>query len=57
MWEEQLKIYDAIVDKCPRFERKGKTVPCTTANGHMFSTLNKKAQLGIRFGMKFKRNI
>ena len=52
MWEEQLKIYDAIVDKCPRFERKGKTVPCTTANGHMFSTLNKEAQLGIRFGME-----
>ena len=49
MWEEQLKIYDALVEQCPRFERKGKSVPCTTANGHMFSTLNKAGELGIRF--------
>lgn len=49
MWEERLKIYDELVAKCPRFERKGKTVPCTTANGYMFSTLNKAGELGIRF--------
>lgn len=49
MWEEKLKRYDALIDRCPRFERKGKTVPCTTANGHMFSTLNKAGEIGIRF--------
>jgi hypothetical protein len=27
MWEEKLKVYDELVAKCPRFERKGKTVP------------------------------
>lgn len=48
-WEEKLKIYDQIVDKCPRFERKGKTMPYTSANGHMFSILNKAGELGIRF--------
>lgn len=49
MWEEQLKLYDTIVAKCDRFERKGKTMPYTSANGHMFSLLNKAGELGIRF--------
>ncbi len=37
MWEEKLNIYDELVARCPRFERKGKTMPYTSANGHMFS--------------------
>ena len=49
MWEQQLELYDELVAKCPRFDRKGKTVPYTSANGHMFSLLNKDGQLGIRF--------
>ena len=49
MWEEKLKRYDQIVEKCPRFERKGKTVPYTSANGHMFSLLNKEGELGFRY--------
>ncbi|MEM8897129.1 MAG: hypothetical protein AAGC85_03455 [Bacteroidota bacterium] len=49
MWEERLKIYDELVAKCPNFERKGKSMPYTSANGHMFSQLNKAGELGIRF--------
>ena len=52
MWEEKLKIYDELVAKCPRFERKGKTMPYTSANGHMFSLLNKAGEIGIRFSKK-----
>lgn len=48
-WEEKLKIYDNLVAKCSRFDRKGKTMPYTSANGYMFSLLNKEAELGIRF--------
>lgn len=48
-WNERLSRYDEIVLKCPRFERKGKTVPYTSANGHMFSLLNKEGELGFRF--------
>lgn len=48
MWEEKLKIYDALIAKCPRFERKGKTMPYTSANGYMFSLLNKAGEIGIR---------
>ncbi|MDG1528072.1 MAG: hypothetical protein P8Q86_02420 [Polaribacter sp.] len=46
---EDLKIYDAFVSKCTRFERKGKTMPYTSANGYMFSLFNKAGEIGIRF--------
>lgn len=48
-WGEILVLYDQIVDMCPRFKRKGKTMPYTSANGHMFSLLNKAGELGFRF--------
>ena len=49
MWKQQLELYDALIAKCPRFDRRGKTMPYTSANGHMFSLLNKDGQIGIRF--------
>lgn len=49
MWEQQLKLYDSLVEKCPRFKRLGKTMPYTSTNGYMFSLLNKNGELGIRF--------
>ena len=36
----------------PRFERKGKTMPYTSANGHMFSLLTKAGDLGFRYDKK-----
>lgn len=57
-YEKQRDIYDQLVALCPRFERKGKTMPYTSANGYMFSLLNKDAELGIRLpkaeGEKFR---
>ncbi|MFN3196198.1 MAG: hypothetical protein ACE364_09635 [Chlorobiota bacterium] len=50
MDEKKLKVYDDLVTECNRFERKGKTMPYTSANGHMFSLFNKDNQIGIRFG-------
>ena len=55
MWEKNLKIYDALVASCTRFERKGKTMPYTSANGYMFSLLNKKGELGIRFSKEVQQ--
>jgi hypothetical protein len=59
MREETLKIYDSLVSLCPRFERKGKTMPYTSANGYMFSLLNKAGELGVRlpkaYGEAFKQ--
>ena len=49
MWKDKLKVYDALVGKCTRFKRKGKTLPYTSANGYMFSLFNKDCEIGIRF--------
>ena len=49
MREQKIAIYDAVIEQCPRFERKGKANPYTSSNGHMFSQINKDGQLGIRF--------
>ena len=55
MWEKKLAIYDELVSKCPRFERKGKTMPYTSANGYMFSLLNKAGEFGIRFSKEVQQ--
>ncbi|KQC31370.1 hypothetical protein [Flagellimonas eckloniae] len=52
MREEVLKIYDELVAANPNFPRKGKTMPYTSANGYMFSLLNKAGELGIRLSKK-----
>lgn len=48
-WDEKLQIFDALVAECPRFERKGKSMIYTSANGYMFALLNKAGEIGIRF--------
>ena len=55
MWEERLKVYDELLARCTRFERKGKTMPYTSANGHMFSLLNKDGEIGIRFSKEVQK--
>lgn len=49
MWEERLQLFDAIVEKCPQFERKGKSMIYVSANGHMFGLLNKAGEIGFRY--------
>ena len=57
MWKKKLEFYDRLIDTNPNFERKGKTMPYTSANTHMFSLLNKDGEIGIRLskeaGQKF----
>lgn len=55
-YDAQLVFYDKLVARCDRFDRKGKTMPYTSANGYMFSLLNKDAQLGIRFSKEIQNN-
>ena len=54
MWEKKLALYDQLIAQCNGIERKGKTMPYTSANGHMFSQLNKDGELGIRFSEEVK---
>ena len=43
------EIYRTLLDKCSRFDLKGKSTMYTSSNGHMFSFLNKEEEIGIRF--------
>ncbi len=46
--EEVVKFYDGLIEQCPNVIRKGKTMPYTSANGYMFSQVNKAGELGFR---------
>ncbi len=48
LWNKRVAILDEVVAANPQFERKGKTMPYTSANGHMFSLVNKDAEIGFR---------
>ena len=54
MWDNKLEVYDKLIDKCSRFEREGKTMPYTSANGYMFSLFNKDGEIGIRFSKEIQ---
>ena len=45
---KQLVLYDTVVGSNPNIERKGKTTPYTSINGHMFSFLSKEGVMGLR---------
>ena len=47
-YEQKLAYYEALIATHPKFERKGKSNPYTSVNGHMFSYLSKKGELGLR---------
>ncbi len=42
------KLYDQLIAANPTIERKGKTTPYTSINGHMFSFLSKEGEMGLR---------
>ena len=54
MYKEKLAHYGQLVESCDGFDRKGKTMPYTSANGHMFSFLNKNGDLGFRFSKEIQ---
>jgi hypothetical protein len=43
-----LELYEKLVATYPEVERKGKTMPYTSRNGHMFSFLTKEGKLALR---------
>jgi len=45
---EKLKLYDCLIKNNSEIERKGKTAPYTSINGHMFSFLSKEGVMGLR---------
>lgn len=45
---ENLELYEKLVAAFPDVQRKGKTMPYTSANGHMFSFMTKEGPLALR---------
>lgn len=46
--EEDLALYTKLIEQHPQIEKKGKTMPYTSINGHMFSFLDKEGKMGLR---------
>ncbi len=46
--KQKFELYTSIISTVGGIEVKGKTMPYTSANGHMFSQLNKDGEIGIR---------
>jgi TfoX/Sxy family transcriptional regulator of competence genes len=46
--EDVLQLYNLLIQANPQVERKGKTMPYTSINGHMFSFLSKEGKMGLR---------
>ena len=51
-----LRLYEKLVATNLNVERKGKTMPYTSHNGHMFSFLDKEGKLGIRLPKEEREN-
>ncbi len=47
-WEKNLERYETLIGLFPEVARKGKTMPYTSLNGHMFSFLDKEGVMGLR---------
>ena len=47
-YAKNLELYEKLVETNPDVQRKGKTMPYTSLNGHMFSLLTKEGQLALR---------
>ena len=46
--DDLVALFQAAISAANQMDRKGKANPYTSANGHMFSQINKDDQLGIR---------
>jgi len=49
---EILEAYGLLVATIPNLERRGKTMPYTSVNGHMFSFIDKSGSLSIRLPLE-----
>ena len=48
MSEFKIAFYDKLISNNANFERKGKTMPYTSINGHVFSFISKEDVMGLR---------
>lgn len=49
---DKLELYDQLIASFGKLERKGKTTPYTSLNGHMTSFLDKTGRMGLRLSQE-----
>jgi hypothetical protein len=49
---DKLSLYDKLIESNPGIERKGKSIPYTSHNGHMFTFLSANGVVAIRLPEK-----
>ena len=54
--DNAIVLYDKLIESIPAIERKGKTTPYTSVNGHMFSFLAKDGKMGLRLSESEREN-
>jgi len=47
-FDKNLQLYEKAIAVNPHIQRKGKTMPYSSLNGHMFSFLDKEGNMGLR---------
>jgi len=54
--DKAIILFDKLIESIPTIERKGKTTPYTSVNGHMFSFLSKDGKMGLRLSESEREN-
>ncbi len=47
-WQTSVDYYEKLIALFPEVERKGKSMPYTSLNGHMYSFIDKEGCMGLR---------
>jgi len=50
--KDVVELYNKLIETNPKIERKGKSMPYTSLNGHMFTFLSKDGVMGLRLSEK-----
>ena len=53
-YSSNLELYDIAIELHTDLQRKGKTMPYTSVNGHMFSILDKEGNLGLHLSKTYR---
>ena len=54
-YAHRLELYKKAVSSLPETEIKGKSMPYTSANGHMFSFISKQGEVCLRLSKNYQQ--
>jgi len=57
LYSLRLVYYNKLISQLENVDRKGKSMPYTSINGHMFSFLDKEGEIGLRLPKDLIENL